>query len=490
MRHRHRPSLAYLLLEDGDHRAVGAEHVAEAGGDELGVSLHLTFLDCLVEALHVYLADALRAAHHVGWVDSLVGRYHHELPRAVSHRQVGDDLCSMDVVYHALVGIVLHHRHMLVCGRVEDIVGTVFVEYTFHHAHICDVRHNSFRSNLRPVVAHHEPDVMHRRLGLVDEYKVRRIVSRHLADDLGAYRARRTGDHHHLPLQQVGRSLHVHLDLLTGQQILHIHRMQFTCVEVGLPVPFPGLRDDQDFYTVLDEGVDQRLAVAQTVHQQRRDYQCRCPVPAHRLRKTAVERMDPHAHESAVPQVIPVRHEACYLIGGVCRRANALGQGHAPLAYTEDERLAAVGHLERILVEGLDPYAHRPHERHGEQTHQNHVRRTESEQPVGRGERPLHDEDEHDRGNDCPADPQQVGERREAYNPLVGMEKPETDDEAYEKCPERPHQGCENLRGLRRAVMDGICQQSGEHDEKAVYEKDAPVRERAPGEIPGRQGFE
>ena len=70
------------------------------------------------------------------------------------------------------------------------------------------------------------------------------------------------------------------------------------------------------------------------------------------------------------------------------------------------------------------------------------------------------------------------------------MEKPETDNKTYEECPERPHQGCENLRGLCRAVMDSVRQQTREDHEKAVYEKDAPVRERAPGEIPGRQGFE
>ena len=49
----------YLTLEERDDRTVGAEHIAEAGGDKLRDAFYLARLDGMVEALYVNLADAL-----------------------------------------------------------------------------------------------------------------------------------------------------------------------------------------------------------------------------------------------------------------------------------------------------------------------------------------------------------------------------------------------------------------------------------------------
>ena len=109
-------SLLNLFLEQGNHRAVGAEHIAEAGCNKLRV-------DNLVERLHVNLADALRASHDVGRIDGLVGRHHDKLLHSVFGTEVGNDFRAPHIVLHALAGVVLHHRHVLVGSGMEYVVG-------------------------------------------------------------------------------------------------------------------------------------------------------------------------------------------------------------------------------------------------------------------------------------------------------------------------------------------------------------------------------
>ena len=139
---------------------------------------------------------------------------------------------------------------------------------------------------------------------------------------------------------------------------------------------------------------------------------------------------------------------------------------------------------ERSLVEGLDPYADRPHECHHEEAEEYYVGRSEGEEPTGTCRDPLHDEDERHRHHDGERDAQQVVERREPHHAVVGMEKPEPDHEAEQEKPEGPDQRHEHLRGLFGAMMHGISQQTGEKHEGGVEQQYAPVGQRPPGEIP------
>ena len=74
-----------LLAEAGDDGAVGAEDVAEAGGDEACLADLGAALDGKSETLHVDLGHALGAAHDIGGVDGFVGRHHHHLVDTVLH---------------------------------------------------------------------------------------------------------------------------------------------------------------------------------------------------------------------------------------------------------------------------------------------------------------------------------------------------------------------------------------------------------------------
>ena len=73
---RDRASLAYLFLEERNDTAIGAQHVAESGGDELRpllcLSIAMFAVQELVQGLHVNLADTLGATHDVGRIHCLV----------------------------------------------------------------------------------------------------------------------------------------------------------------------------------------------------------------------------------------------------------------------------------------------------------------------------------------------------------------------------------------------------------------------------------
>ena len=168
---RHRAAVANLLAEERDDGAVGAQHVSEAGGDELcdgnrnrglgsekrGVAAVLGGLDGAVEGLDVDLADALRAAHDIGGIDSLVRRHHHELTDAVLHREVGNDLCAVNIIQDSFRGIVLHHRHMLIGSGMEHVFRPELVEDGIHARFAADSGNHNVRIDMGILLGHHQP---------------------------------------------------------------------------------------------------------------------------------------------------------------------------------------------------------------------------------------------------------------------------------------------------------------------------------------------
>ena len=174
-----------------------------------------------------------------------------------------------------------------------------------------------------------------------------------------------------------------------------------------------------------------------------------------------VERIYPQTHQPSVLHigVLLIRDEPHHLVGRLRRRAYVLGERHTTLAYAEDVGGLEGSGVERILVDGLDPYTDRPHKGDYEQRHEDDIRRRERDEPVGRREEPLHHEHQHNGHDHRRADPHKVGERREAHNTLIGVENAEPDDEAEEEDPERQHQRVEHLESGVRAVMHGVGQQ-------------------------------
>ena len=104
---------ADLLLELGHHAAVGAQHVAEADGGELGVGLGVAGLDD-------HFRQPFGGAHHIGGVDGLICRNEHKALDPVADRGQCRQIGAEHVVFDRLIGAVLHEGHMLVGRRVKN----------------------------------------------------------------------------------------------------------------------------------------------------------------------------------------------------------------------------------------------------------------------------------------------------------------------------------------------------------------------------------
>ncbi|RYZ56776.1 MAG: hypothetical protein EOP08_17985 [Proteobacteria bacterium] len=67
-----------------------------------------------------------------------------ERGRPVCRRGLGDHLGAEHVVLHGLAGVLLHHRHVFVCGGVEDELRAVAGEDRVDAAGVGDVADEGF----------------------------------------------------------------------------------------------------------------------------------------------------------------------------------------------------------------------------------------------------------------------------------------------------------------------------------------------------------
>jgi hypothetical protein len=137
VRDRQRLPRGQLPLEQRDHAPVAAQHVAEAHGAEVGarVGQRGPPEDDL-------LGHALGGAHHAGRMHRLVGADQHELLGPEARRHLGHAQRAQDVVPRRLDHVLLHQRHVLVGGRVEDEVGAAAGEDALHPPLVGHVGHH------------------------------------------------------------------------------------------------------------------------------------------------------------------------------------------------------------------------------------------------------------------------------------------------------------------------------------------------------------
>ena len=108
----YRAACTNLPLKQGHYTAVGAQHIAEANGGKLGLSL-------LLQRLDNDFRHALGGTHHIGGVHGLVGGDHHKALRTVFHGALGYIVGAEYIVLHGLLRAVLHQRHVLVSGSMD-----------------------------------------------------------------------------------------------------------------------------------------------------------------------------------------------------------------------------------------------------------------------------------------------------------------------------------------------------------------------------------
>ena len=145
---------ARICFQKRDDGAIGAQDVAKTGRDKLSRAFDFVLFFCLIKTLHVDFANSLATSHYIGWINGFVGRDHHKFLHTILDAQVGYYLRAVDIVEDTLTRIIFHHRHVLVSGRVEDVVGAKGGENLFHSYLVRNGGDDSRDFNAREVVQH------------------------------------------------------------------------------------------------------------------------------------------------------------------------------------------------------------------------------------------------------------------------------------------------------------------------------------------------
>ena len=353
-----------LFTEQRNDGAVGAQHVTEASGNELR-RRQAFLLDLPCQRLHINLTDALGAAHHVRRVHSLVGRDHHKTLDLVLHGQIGKDLGADNVVLDGLGDIVLHHRHMLVCRGVEDVLGAVFVEDFLHPGLVGDVGDDGGGVDFGPFLLDFQADVVQRGFGRVNQDELEGIEHRNLPHDFTADGAGGARDEHPLPFQVGGNLLQVDLDGVAAQEVLDLDFLDGALLEGSLPI-IGHLRRHEDLDALLQETVRQ-VGVLEHLRLGRRDNHRRHIVPVHLVQEILVVAVDIDTHHHLPDHIRIVRHKPHDSEAVILLRPEGLGNvdaGHRPIDISIQPCRTAVP--VEIVIQHLDehPGDRQQHERH------------------------------------------------------------------------------------------------------------------------------
>lgn len=133
------------------------------------------------------------------------------------------------------------------------------------------------------LLCHVEAHVVHRGLGLIDKHEVGGTERCHLACNLRADAARRTRDEHAATGYHLADGFHIHLNLLSWQEVFYVHGAQLVLCKVRLAVPFLGQRHHHYLYSCGDKGVDEGGAVGELFCLERRHEQHSHVLRLHRL---------------------------------------------------------------------------------------------------------------------------------------------------------------------------------------------------------------
>ena len=217
MRDRHGAARLDLLLKERDDGAVGAQHVAEAHGDELGV------LALAADGLYDHFAEALGGAHDVGRVDGFIRRDLHEDVRAVLVRTAGDVERAEDVVFDGLVGACLHERNVFVRRRVEDDLRPVLCKDVLYLAAVAHAADEHQQVEPRHIVQKFLLDVVGVVLVDVEDDELFGSMGRDLTAELAADGAAPARYKHHALLDDLQNFAQVDFHLLAAEKVGDLH---------------------------------------------------------------------------------------------------------------------------------------------------------------------------------------------------------------------------------------------------------------------------
>ena len=209
------PPRAICSREARDHAARAAEDVAEAHQHELR--------DAFLQALAHDLGHALGRTHHRRRIDRLVGGHENELLDLRLDRGAGQHEGAVGVVAHRLPGVgLLHQRHVLVRGGVEDDVRLLAREHVLDQRRVLHVAHDRHERQLREGVGERGLDLVDGRLGDVEQHELRRAEPGDLAAQLGADRPAGARDHDHAIAEPLRESRIVEHDGVASDEVVEL----------------------------------------------------------------------------------------------------------------------------------------------------------------------------------------------------------------------------------------------------------------------------
>ena len=219
-------ALFNLLAEAGNHGAIRAQHVAEAGGDVArvrgigsGVGGELG-----VQALHVHLGRALGGAHDVGGVHGFVGRNHHEFLHAAFAGDFGHVDGALHVGDDGFAGVLFHERHVLVGRGVEDDGRAVRGDDAVAALAVAHIGHDGDDGHLRVFFLNLQADEVHGRLGAIEQDNLGGGELAALAHYLAADAAGGAGDHEGAPGELCADALLLNDDFGALEQVFNLDR--------------------------------------------------------------------------------------------------------------------------------------------------------------------------------------------------------------------------------------------------------------------------
>ena len=162
---------------------------------------------------------------------------------------------------------------MLVCGSMKDIIGSVPFKEQAHVVLICYACNNSFRTNIRILKLHCKTNIVHWCFGLVYQYHLFRFETCNLIYHFKANRTCSSCYHYHLISQLSANFLHVHLNLLSWQQVFNLHFSEMFGTILALAVPLFGRRHHKYLNSCINQSSYQILTSSEIIYLVSRDNQ-------------------------------------------------------------------------------------------------------------------------------------------------------------------------------------------------------------------------
>ncbi len=182
-------ALGELARPDGQHAARRAKHVAKPD------HAHAGRCGCLRgEPGHVDLREPFGRAHHAGWVHRLIRGDHHESLGPARGGGIGDGLGAEQVVGQCVRRVILHERHVLVRGGVEDRVRAQLIQKPLRSRRVDNIVQDGAARNAGESLGDLPIDFEQSILAAFHQHELRRGKARAQARKLGADAAAGAGD--------------------------------------------------------------------------------------------------------------------------------------------------------------------------------------------------------------------------------------------------------------------------------------------------------